>query len=59
MRKSSFWCSDCKGWKEVDLNDFLDSGKARMVCGVCLTLLITLEELYQDADYFDLYQWEV
>lgn len=59
MRKSSFWCSTCKVWRLVDINDFLDSGKVRIVCGHCATTLITIKELYEDADYFDLYQWEV
>ena len=56
---ASFYCRKCKAFRKVDVSDFLNTRKTRIVCGSCNTVLITRQEIYEDSDIDDLYYFEV
>jgi len=54
-------CKGCGVERRVDLADFFGSGKKRIVCGICGTVLLTEDQaldIYLYSDY-DLYQWGI
>lgn len=55
----SIYCAGCKIFRKVNIDEFLQSKKRQVVCGICLTVIITRDEIYSDMDYYSLYDWEV
>ncbi len=56
----TLYCQTCKVLRTVDIYDFLKSHKTQIVCGICANVLMTLQELYEELDYSDIYNyWEV